>query len=444
MKSNNIWIFGIFVLLLSINCYIVSAGYYETYDSVTGANFTGGNVGATYKYNTTNGYESQKNSYTQAYAYPLYVSVNEKNSLYIFTQMAHIIDATSNQYYGQQGIQFYNTTSGLNYTLFVTPNMTQVFPKTMWKVYNGTSANGYASTILTVSGCIGIPNNTWVREKLVIEKISTTQYNISMFIINVSENNICNGSALWSDSNMQTLDSVRWGAKDGHSVGSPGYRFDEVSISIGNYNLSDITCTSCNPPVGDITPPYETDDTTPTFVFDSGISISCRIGDQNINYTAMSSSRDCDYGQSMVSHTCTLTAQDGIVDYNTTIYVSCNYIEANNATFSLPMLISSLETPNSTEAIQQGIENSIIGSGATVYTNQKVYLRMLNGSTVNATATKVAAYGNQRWIFSYVNATGTKPGLFNLSPVVYSLDMKNMTIKAIRANVTAFINSTKS
>jgi protein involved in ribonucleotide reduction len=107
------------------------------------------------------------------------------------------------------------------------------------------------------------------------------------------------------------------------------------------------------------------------------------------------------------------------------------------------MLISSLETPNSSEAIMQGIENSVIGSGATIYTNQKVYLRALNGANVTATVTKVVAYGNQRWLFNYVNATGNLSGIFNLTPVVYSLDMKNMSIKAIRGNVTALINSTK-
>jgi hypothetical protein len=436
-------IFGIFTLLFLISSYCVRADYYENYDSVTSSNFTGGTVGSTYKYITTNGYETPQNSYNQAYAYPSYVSLNSQNYPHMFVQMAYIINAIGNQYYGQQGIQFYNSSSGSNYTFFITPDMTQVFPKTTWKLYIGTSANGYANNLLNLSGCSGVSANTWIKEKIIIQRISATQYNISIFVIDTSETTLCSGSVQLTDNNMQTFNLVRWGAKDGHSSGSPGYSFDEVNITSEQYNLNNITCTSCNPPNGDTISPYETDDTTPTFTFNTGIFIACRIGDENVNYTGMDSSRNCDYGANVSSHTCTLIAQDGLVNYNTTIYVACNYLENSTAQFSLPMLISSLETPNSTEAIQQGIENSIIGSGATIYTNQKVYLRMLNGSTITATVTKVAAYGNQRWLFNYVNETGTLAGLFNLTPVVYSLDMKNMSVKAIRANVTSFINSTK-
>jgi hypothetical protein len=209
------------------------------------------------------------------------------------------------------------------------------------------------------------------------------------------------------------------------------------------FTISDINCTSCSPPAGSTIPPYETDDTTPTFEFITGGFIACRISDMNINYTTMGSSRNCDSGDSRFNHTCTLIAQDALVDYNASVYIGCSNIESANASTAFPMLISSLETPNSTEAIQQGIENSVIGQGATVYTNQKVYLRALNGSNVAATVAKVAVYGNQRWLFNYVNATGTTLGLFNLTPVVYSLDMKNISVKAIRGNVTALINSTK-
>ena len=163
----------------------------------------------------------------------------------------------------------------------------------------------------------------------------------------------------------------------------------------------------------------------------------------------MSSSRDCDSGAFSATHTCTLTTQDAIVDYNVSIYVTCNSTTyLSNITYdssaALPMLISSLESPNTTEAIQQGIDFSVIGTGATVYTNQKVYLRSLNGSNVTATVAKVAAYGNQRWIFNYVNSSGTIWNLFNITPVVYVLEMQNMTTKAIRANVTALINATKT
>jgi hypothetical protein len=208
-----------------------------------------------------------------------------------------------------------------------------------------------------------------------------------------------------------------------------------------SFYFSNINCTSCNIPYGSTTPPYATDDTTPTFQFLTAQPVACRISDQNISYDLMGSSRDCYYGQNQTNRTCTLTAQDALVDWNASIFIACTY-NGFNDTLKLLMNITSLDTPNSTEAIQQGIENSVIWPGATVYTNQKVYLRSLNNSQKLATVDKVVVYGNQRWLINYENTTAL--GLFNLTPVVYSLDMKNMSIKAIRANVTAFIDSTKN
>ncbi len=210
-----------------------------------------------------------------------------------------------------------------------------------------------------------------------------------------------------------------------------------LSVSYG------VNCTSCNIPYGDTTPPFETDDTTPTFKFITGTNMSCRIGDTNTTHTLMGASRDCNSGQNVTSHTCTLTAQDALVNYNSSVYINClNGVDSTNNTEQLYMLISDLEILNDTEAIQQGIENSVVWPGAVVYTNQKVYLRSLNNTVVIATVDKVVVYGNQRWLINHVGPTENKLGLFNMSPVIYSLDMKNVDIKAIRANVTVLINNT--
>jgi len=252
------------------------------------------------------------------------------------------------------------------------------------------------------------------------------------------------GSTTAATSGIVNTGSGGGGSKqNGVGIGGNGGSGIVIIRYLNDASIFNLICTSCSPPTGDIDPPYETDDTTPTFKFNTSAYTFCRISDMNINYTTMSNSRDCSSGQNYSGHTCTLTAQDALVDYNTSVYISCSYNESTNATTSLYMLISSLETPNSTEAIMQGIENSVIGSGATIYSNQKVYLRALNGSVFTNTVDKVAVYGNQRWIFNYENTTALG-GLFNITSVVYSLDMKNMTVKAIRSNVTALINSIKS
>ncbi|HYD03464.1 MAG TPA: hypothetical protein VEC16_04145 [Alphaproteobacteria bacterium] len=209
-----------------------------------------------------------------------------------------------------------------------------------------------------------------------------------------------------------------------------------------NMSMSGFICKSCNPPLGDDEAPYETDDTTPTFNFQTSIDSECRIADINTSYASMNSSRDCQSGEGTTNHTCTLTAQDSLVNYNTSIFAAC-LSAVGELVVELPMLISSLETPNSSEAIQQGIENSIIWPGATIYTDQKVYLRSLNNTRVVATVDKVAVYGNQRWLFNYANGTENLTGIFNMTPVVYVLDMRNISLKDVRTNVAALINNTK-
>ena len=249
--------------------------------------------------------------------------------------------------------------------------------------------------------------------------------------------------------NIPTTDSTYRYYKWNFTSASGGVALvlDQIDMYFNeSYSITNVNCTSCNIPYGSTTPPYTTDDTTPTFTFNTtNVQLACRISDRNWNYTTMGSSRDCDYGQYRTTHTCTLTTQDGLVNYNTSVYIICfGGVDSNNASIQLPMLITSLETPSSLEAIEQGIENSVIWPGATVYTNQKVYLRSINNSQKMTTVNKVAVYGNQRWLFNYVNENGTTLGLFNITPIVYVLDMKNMSTYAIRANVTAFIASTKN
>ena len=210
----------------------------------------------------------------------------------------------------------------------------------------------------------------------------------------------------------------------------------------GIANITNVNCTDCNPPFGSTTPPYTTYDTTPTFTFSTTIEAYCRISNQNISYTNMTGSRNCTGGEGTTYHTCTLTYQDELVTPTQYVYIHC-ITSTNESSVSLPMNITYLDV-NSTRAIDNGIMASSIWPGATIYNNQKVYLRSLNGSVVTATVNRVAVYGNQRWLLHYENDTTSALGLFNITPVVYVLEMRNISLSSIRATVANYINSTKS
>ena len=79
--------------------------------------------------------------------------------------------------------------------------------------------------------------------------------------ISSGSNTVTNGSisefAIW-DRALTSDDALEWNATT-------------------NLVITNITCTSCNPPTGDTIPPYETDDTTPTFTLHTNVPSYCRI-----------------------------------------------------------------------------------------------------------------------------------------------------------------------
>lgn len=211
--------------------------------------------------------------------------------------------------------------------------------------------------------------------------------------------------------------------------------------------VTSVNCTSCNPPNGDNESPYTTSDTTPTFDISTDTNAYCRIGDENQNYTDMGGSRNCTGGGGTTSHVCTLTVQDDLVNSDDIVYISCASKETlnqtSNATVALQMNITGLET-NKTVALDLGIQDSVIWPGATIYSDQQVYLRDLNNNQKLTTVDRVAVYGNQRWLLNYDNETSL--GLFNITPVVYVLEFVNVSISLtdMRNEVAALINTTKN
>lgn len=293
---------------------------------------------------------------------------------------------------------------------------------------------GYYSSGLD-SG-ISIPTATWVRVAVYTKNFTSFYYWVNnTYVGNDAHNNVDYGLQIGYGSGAFNA---------GNTV-----CMDNLLCWQGNYtqeplpllNLSNFNCTSS----GTTMSPYITSDTTPTFNFTSNITANCRISNKNLAYQSMNSSRDCTGGEGTLSHVCTLTAQDELTTPAAYVYAACIATgnPGNNASVTLLMTITNL-FENSTAAIEQGIRDSVIGTGATIYTNQQVYLRSLNNSQFVGTVEKLAAYGNQRWLFHYYNDTGNPLGLFNITPVVYTLEIYNRSLTDIDAVVSGFINSTKN
>jgi hypothetical protein len=208
-----------------------------------------------------------------------------------------------------------------------------------------------------------------------------------------------------------------------------------------------IKCTSCNIPYGDTEPPYESEDATPTFTFDTNNRAWCRIGDEDDSYTSMGSSRDCTSGQGSTEHTCTLTFQDRLENGTDYVYISCrdadNHEYPDSSSGPLEMLLD-LTPTLSDDGILDGIVKSRIWPGAIVYDDQQVYVRTAENNQALAIFDNVAVYGNQRWGFNYVNGSEPSIGVFyNLTPVFYTMEKDDtITPTDMAIEVEHFIDET--
>ncbi len=94
-------------------------------------------------------------------------------------------------------------------------------------------------------------------------------------------------------------------------------------------------------------------------------------------------------------------------------------------------------------AIEAGINSSVLGSSVSRYTEQQIYARNLSNAQVIGRFDKVAASGNQRWAFNYITGSDTNINMFNITPVLYILEMNDLSAEQITDTVGKLINSTK-
>lgn len=208
--------------------------------------------------------------------------------------------------------------------------------------------------------------------------------------------------------------------------------------------ISSINLTSEDP--ADTTEPYTTADTTPTFKFMTNENAWCKISDTNESYIVMTT--QCSSGEGDLAHTCTLSSAESLNSGTDYVYVACNdslnnYHTKLSANEELLMNITSTGETDAQSAITTGITNSK-AAGATVYTNQQVYVRALNGSQYLGTFDKVAVLGNQRWLLNFVTAGESYIGAGSLGTTVNVWENDSLIESDITLQVESFINATFS
>lgn len=156
--------------------------------------------------------------------------------------------------------------------------------------------------------------------------------------LGVFRNGTTNTVAVWinetlklsvTDNSITTIKAVGLDAWSGGT----GYKahYDDLKVTVYTppdlvpAQITKINCTSCNPPHGDTTEPFETYGRTPTVSFNISENSNCRIADSNISYSEMGlsgSSRQCSVTGSM-QQVCTLTSQDALYSGTAYAYVAC-------------------------------------------------------------------------------------------------------------------------
>lgn len=226
------------------------------------------------------------------------------------------------------------------------------------------------------------------------------------------------------------------------SVAAPPPEADTTPPVIINYSSQGDSCTYWNTNTSN---PCTTSDIAPSIYFNTSESAFCAIGVNNFNYTAMGSSRNCTVGEGTTEHQCDLTPQDELVYEDSIVYLSCKDSSGNMNTTStsgpLSLIITGLEAGGD-NAIGTGIQNALL-SGYTNYTEVQIYARNLANNQTRGTFDRMTKKGSKVWAFNYVTKGQQHVNMFNLTPVLYVLEMSNITNTNITKTVETMINATK-
>lgn len=225
------------------------------------------------------------------------------------------------------------------------------------------------------------------------------------------------------------------------------------AITYFNLTSSDNGCESWNT---DKNTACSTSSVTPSVQFNTSKNAWCAVAGSssptslNINYTQMGSSRNCTgaaSGEGTTSHLCTLTNQDEIVYDTSYLFISCKDSSDNmnrsgtSTSGALKLSITGLEAAGR-NSIGLGIQNALL-SGYTNYTGLQIYARNLSNSQVKGTFDRAAKKGTKMWAFNRIGVSDSHVNMFNLTPVLYTLELANKTSSQITNQVELLINATK-
>ena len=236
------------------------------------------------------------------------------------------------------------------------------------------------------------------------------------------------------------------------SVYPSGPIIDNTPPEITYYNITnDAGCENWNT---DKNNACSVSSATPTIQFNTSEPAWCAISRNasytlGMNYTGMGNSRNCTGAMAgeggMQNHRCTLTPQDTLVYETSYIHISCkdasNNTNRTSTSGPLKIYVTSLES-DAKSFIGLGAQNALL-SGYTNYTNQQIYARSSSNSQVKGTFDFAVQKGTKTWAFNRIGATDVNVNMFNLTPVLYTLELANKTSAQITNQVELLINATK-
>lgn len=219
---------------------------------------------------------------------------------------------------------------------------------------------------------------------------------------------------------------------------------DTTQPAIVSYNMT--SGGSCTNWITDKNNACTTSDTTPTVFIETDEPANCRMGILNKNYTDLGISRECDGGGTQ-QLTCTIIPQDQLTEEASFVYIGCEDMNNHqNQTSTSGALKMSIFTSDLESRGRYGIETGAqvaLTSGYTIYTDQKIYARNSANNQSIGTFDKVVKWLNKVWAFNFLTGNDTAVGMFNITPVLYTLEIRNMTNSTVNTTVYNFIQATR-
>jgi len=244
-----------------------------------------------------------------------------------------------------------------------------------------------------------------------------------------------------------TTDEIDWLYNDhgGTNESLSGFGGD-LPPEIDFYNMTSDGGAGCIKWNDDKSDACDTSDTTPTVFINTSMNAFCAIGVSDLNYTGLGISRQCDGGGG-IEHTCTLTPKDELTEEISDIYIGCqSTLGVENSSSTSGALRVSIHSSDLESSGRNSIETAAqhaLTSGYTIYTDQKVYARNSANQQTVGVFDKVVKWLNKIWAFNVITGNETYVNMFNITPVLYTLEINTTTNSSVNTTAYQFMMDTK-